>query len=67
MSRSSFQTTQWSVVLSGGDAESRRSREALVLLCPRYWQPLYVFAPRQGHARHDAEVELQLLLVAPTI
>lgn len=47
-----FRTTRWTVVLA---AQRGESVEALESLCRNYWQPLYVYARRQGHAQHDAE------------
>ena len=47
-----FQTTRWTVVLQ---AQRGESAEALEALCRNYWQPLYVYARRRGHAQHDAE------------
>lgn len=47
-----FRTTRWTVVLQ---AQRGESAEALESLCRNYWQPLYAYARRHGHAQHDAE------------
>jgi RNA polymerase sigma-70 factor (ECF subfamily) len=47
-------TTQWSVILAAGGSQSSLSREALTLLCQKYWYPLYVFARRRGHDEESA-------------
>lgn len=51
---SAFPATRWSLVVSAGrgDAEAQRALESL---CRAYWQPLYFFARRQGHAPECAE------------
>jgi DNA-directed RNA polymerase specialized sigma24 family protein len=53
--RNYFATTHWTVVLSAGQSETTRGRDALAALCKTYWFPLYAFARRQGHSPHDAE------------
>ena len=50
-----FDTTQWSVVAEAARSGDTDAREALALLCERYWEPLYVFARRIGHGPGDAE------------
>lgn len=50
-----FQTTQWSLVISAGDGKHVDSKQALEILCQRYWMPLYVFARRTGYQRSDAQ------------
>lgn len=52
-----FLTTRWSVVLAaqGGKAAHGEASAALESLCRTYWQPLYVYARRRGHAPQDAE------------
>ncbi len=47
-------TTQWSVILAAGGSQSSLSREALTLLCQKYWYPLYVYARRRGHDKESA-------------
>jgi DNA-directed RNA polymerase specialized sigma24 family protein len=42
-----FATTHWSLVLAA-QGESPAAEEALEKLCRIYWQPLYLFARRQG-------------------
>ena len=49
-----FTTTNWSVVLSAGQASSLDSEAALSALCQTYWYPLYVFARRCGQNPEDA-------------
>ena len=51
---SNFETTQWSVVLAAGDADSPGSREALEALCEIYWYPLYAYARRRGQNEENA-------------
>lgn len=47
-SKSAFQSTRWSVVLSAKDVQSEESKEALEQLCRTYWYPLYAFVRRRG-------------------
>ena len=47
-------TTQWSVILAAGETQSCLSKEALALLCQKYWYPLYVYARRRGHDEDGA-------------
>jgi RNA polymerase sigma factor (sigma-70 family) len=54
-----FVTTPWTVVLAAARGADARQREALGELVSQYWQPLYGFIRRQGHAAHDAEDLLQ--------
>jgi DNA-directed RNA polymerase specialized sigma24 family protein len=49
-----FLTTRWTQVLAaGGDTESRDV--ALSRLCEAYWQPLYAYVRRRGHAPEEAQ------------
>jgi RNA polymerase sigma-70 factor (ECF subfamily) len=50
-----FPTTHWSLVLSAAQTASAEAEDALSSLCRTYWQPLYGYVRRQGHAPHDAE------------
>ncbi|HZV34921.1 MAG TPA: sigma factor, partial [Verrucomicrobiae bacterium] len=50
-----FTTTNWSVVLTAGGADSTRSAAALERLCRKYWQPIHGFIRRRGADRHEAE------------
>lgn len=50
-----FNTTHWSVVLLAGKSSSPQRSAALEKLCRAYWQPLYFFARRKGHAEEDAK------------
>jgi RNA polymerase sigma-70 factor (ECF subfamily) len=50
-----FATTQWSLVLSAGRRDGRRSAAALATLCESYWFALYAFVRRSGYLRQDAE------------
>ena len=52
---SAFVTTHWSVVLAAGRSDTTRARAALEQLCRNYWQPLYAYVRRAGHAREEAE------------
>lgn len=56
-SDSRFHTTRWSRVLSARDARDPEARLALGELCEAYWQPLYAFLRRSGHAA-DAALDL---------
>ena len=49
-----FATTNWSLVLAAGGAESAAARKALEALCEAYWPPLYAFIRRQGNSPEDA-------------
>ncbi len=53
--RPAFVTTHWSVVLAAGRHDTTRARAALEQLCRNYWQPLYAYVRRAGHAREEAE------------
>ena len=53
--RNYFATTHWSVVLSAGQSETTRGRDALAALCETYWYPLYAYVRRRGHSPHDSE------------
>jgi len=59
-----FTTTHWSVILSAQDTASPQAREALETLCQAYWQPLYSFIRRQGHAPADAQDLTQAFLAS---
>ena len=50
-----FVTTQWSVVLKAGLADTTQARDALAKLCQTYWYPLYAYVRRRGHSPHDAQ------------
>jgi DNA-directed RNA polymerase specialized sigma24 family protein len=58
-----FSTTNWSLVLAAGGAESVAARKALEALCEAYWPPLYAFIRRQGHSPDDAADLTQAYLV----
>jgi RNA polymerase sigma-70 factor (ECF subfamily) len=53
-----FGSTQWSVVRAAG-AGSPESRNALEILCRRYWYPLYAYACRRVRNPHEAEELIQ--------
>lgn len=53
--RSTFPTTQWSLVVHAGSGSESQARSALETLCRQYWYPLYAFVRRQGRAHHEAE------------
>lgn len=50
-----FATTHWSLVLAAGNRESDNSDRALETLCHSYWPPLYSYARRRVHDRHEAQ------------
>ena len=50
-----FPTTHWSQVITAGDPDAPRAREALAALCNAYWYPLYAFIRRQGHTPEQAQ------------
>lgn len=54
-----FETTQWTVVLKAGQAESAERMAALESLCRIYWEPVYAYLRRQGKSPHDAEDHTQ--------
>jgi DNA-directed RNA polymerase specialized sigma24 family protein len=54
-----FATTHWSVVLTAGQGDSTRARDALAHLCHAYWYPLYVYARRRGCSPPDAQDSTQ--------
>jgi RNA polymerase sigma factor (sigma-70 family) len=49
-----FHTTHWSVVTRARGTDEAASRAAMEQLCRTYWQPLYGFVRRKGHAHADA-------------
>ena len=53
--RSTFPTTQWSLVVHAGAGSESQARAALETLCRQYWYPLYAFVRRQGRPHHEAE------------
>ena len=50
-----FVTTQWSVVVAAGQADTSNAQAALERLCRAYWYPLYAYARRRGHSVEDAQ------------
>ncbi len=50
-----FVTTHWSVVLSAGQTDTTKARDALGRLCQTYWYPLYAYVRRRGHSPEDAQ------------
>lgn len=50
-----FATTNWSVVLAAGGAQSSNARLALSALCELYWYPLYAFIRRRGYDSVEAQ------------
>jgi RNA polymerase sigma-70 factor (ECF subfamily) len=50
-----FRTTHWSAVLAAGQDSSPQAAAAMEQLCRDYWYPLYVYARRKGHQKHDAQ------------
>ena len=55
MRQPAFVTTQWSVVLKAGRADTIHARDALAKLCQTYWYPLYVYVRQRGHSTHDSQ------------
>jgi len=54
----SFSTTQWSLVLAAGDqSDASRARDALAVLCERYWYPIYA---RVRRMRQDPDTAQDL-------
>lgn len=54
-SQAPFRSTCWTVVRAAGE----ESKEALEVLCERYWPPLYGWLRRKGHSPEDAQDLLQ--------
>lgn len=50
-----FVTTQWSVVLAAGGADTTQAGDALARLCQTYWFPIYTYVRRRGHSPEDAQ------------
>ena len=50
-----FHTTQWTVVLAAGGAQTPEADVALGKLCGTYWFPLYAYVRRRGYSKEDAE------------
>lgn len=63
MTRVSFETTRWSVVLAAG-ADDTTGRDALASLCETYWFPLYAYVRRWGIATDDAADVTQAFLAS---
>ena len=59
---SDFPSTQWSVVLKAGAADSV-GRDAMAQLARQYWYPLYAYSRRKMTARHAAEDIIQEFFV----
>ncbi len=53
-----FPSTEWTLVLAAG-SDATRAVPALEKLCRSYWQPLYAFARRKGHAPEVCEDAVQ--------
>jgi len=54
-----FATTDWSLVVRAGSADTADGRAALEGLCRTYWYPLYWFSRSIGLKQHDAEDLIQ--------
>ena len=55
MPESSFETTQWSIVVKVASDQTTVSRKALATLCENYWRPLYAYVRRRGYPREEAQ------------
>lgn len=53
--RPRFSTTHWSVVLAAGKSSSPEQKQALEVLCERYWFPLYAYLRQRRYDTHQAE------------
>jgi RNA polymerase sigma factor (sigma-70 family) len=51
----SFTSTQWSVVLRAVDANDPGCREALEILCQKYWHPVYSYIRHRVYSQDAAE------------
>jgi RNA polymerase sigma-70 factor (ECF subfamily) len=49
-----FPTTSWSLVAAAGKKATPSSRQALEILCQRYWKPVYVYVRRRGYPADEA-------------
>ena len=43
------------MVLAAGKTDTDDSRDAMTVLCQRYWLPVYTFIRRSGHQTADAQ------------
>ena len=50
-----FTTTSWTLVLAAVSRQEPSGAEAFARLCERYYQPLYGYLRRRGHAPEDAQ------------
>jgi len=50
-----FKTTQWSLVIAAGEAQSPETQKALEALIERYWEPVYIFIRKRGSGIEDAQ------------
>jgi DNA-directed RNA polymerase specialized sigma24 family protein len=57
-----FPETAWTVVARTTGNESEQAEQALETICGDYWQPVYSFLRKSGHARADAEDMTQSFL-----
>lgn len=51
----SFTTTQWSMVLRAGDSQDPGCREALEILCQKYWPSVYRYIRHRGYDKGTTE------------
>lgn len=56
--RQHFVTTHWSLILTAR-REGLEAAAALERLCQTYWNPLFIYAQRDGLAEHDAQDAVQ--------
>jgi RNA polymerase sigma-70 factor (ECF subfamily) len=50
-----FATTNWSLVVAAGSLDDPGARDALEVLCQRYWYPVYALVRHFGHRPDRAE------------
>ena len=50
-----FETTQWSLIQTAQADDTPAAREALAVLCERYWLPLYAYVRSRGYTVEEAQ------------
>ena len=54
-SQATFPATHWTMVRAVRSEDPQEAKNAMALLCERYWYPIYAFLRRSGHSEANAE------------
>jgi DNA-directed RNA polymerase specialized sigma24 family protein len=60
---SRFPTTHWTVVFNASNREGESFRDALTVICERYWYPVYGYIRRRGFSSDGAADHTQAFFV----